>query len=121
MREMAEVMPIAVIGMAFRGPGDASNVERLWTMISETREAWSLVPKQKWNNEAFYHSDANRNGTVTHLQLYAVTLAETPIQSNVKGGHFFTDDLTKFDAPFFNMTRAEAEVRPRLHVKIYME
>lgn len=65
-REMAEVMPIAVIGMAFRGPGDATNVERLWKMISETREAWSLVPKQKWNNEAFYHPDANRNGTVTH-------------------------------------------------------
>lgn len=62
--ESAEVMPIAIVGIGFRGPGDATNVERLWTMISEMREAWSLVPKQKWNNEAFYHPDANRNGTV---------------------------------------------------------
>ena len=25
-------------------------------------------------------------------------------------GHYFTEDLSRFDAPFFNMTNAEAEV-----------
>ena len=63
-------MPIAVTGMAFRGPGDATSVEKLWNMVSEKREAWSLVPKQKWNNEAFYHPDANRNGTVNRSPWY---------------------------------------------------
>jgi acyl transferase domain-containing protein len=58
-------MPIAIVGMGFRGPGDATNVENLWKMISEGRESWSKVPKQKWNHEAFYHPDANRHGTVS--------------------------------------------------------
>jgi hypothetical protein len=31
-------------------------------------------------------------------------------QSNVKGGHFFERDLSKFDAPFFHMTPGEAAV-----------
>ncbi len=59
-----KVMPIAVVGMGFRGPGDATNIESFWKMISEAREAWSPIPKEKWNNDAFYHPDANRNGTV---------------------------------------------------------
>lgn len=41
-----------------------------------------------------------------------MTPAKILTQSNVKGGHYFTGDLSKFDAPFFNMTRAEADVRP---------
>lgn len=59
-----QVLPIAIIGMAFRGPGDANNIEQFWKMISEGREAWGPVPKTKWNNEAFYHPDPSRNGTV---------------------------------------------------------
>ena len=59
-----ETMPIAVVGIGFRGPGEATNVENFWKMILEAREAWSPVPKEKWNNETFYHPDANRNGTV---------------------------------------------------------
>lgn len=59
-----EVMPIAVVGMGFRGPGEATSVEEFWKMISEAREAWSPIPKEKWNNDAFYHPDGNRNGTV---------------------------------------------------------
>ena len=57
-------MPIAVVGIGFRGPGEATNVEKFWNMILQAREAWSPVPKEKWNNDAFYHPDASRNGTV---------------------------------------------------------
>jgi hypothetical protein len=59
-------MPIAIIGMGFRGPGDASNVERLWKMILEGREAWNEIPESRWNNHAFYHPDHARHGTVSH-------------------------------------------------------
>ena len=59
-----DTMPIAVIGIGFRGPADATNVEKFYKMISEAREAWSPVPKEKWNHHAFYHPDSNRNGTV---------------------------------------------------------
>lgn len=60
-----KVMPIAVVGLGFRGPGDATDVESLYRMILEAREAWSPVPKSKWNNDAFYHPEANHNGTVS--------------------------------------------------------
>jgi len=65
-----EIMPIAVIGIGFRGPGDATSAEKLWELVSEGREAWRPVPKEKWNNEAFYHPDSNRNGTVCSSMLY---------------------------------------------------
>jgi hypothetical protein len=32
-------------------------------------------------------------------------------QINVEGGHFIEEDLSLFDAPFFNMTGDEAAVR----------
>ena len=31
-------------------------------------------------------------------------------QTNVRGGHFLAEDLSYFDAPFFNLTRDEAAV-----------
>lgn len=58
-------MPIAVVGMGFRGPGDATNVENLWKMITEQREGWKPTPKERWNNKAFYHPDHARHGTVS--------------------------------------------------------
>ncbi|RHZ51660.1 putative polyketide synthase [Aspergillus thermomutatus] len=84
-------MPIAIIGMGFRGPADASSVERLWKMILGGREAWNQIPESRWNSHAFYHPDHARHGTI-----------------NVQGGHFLTEDVSLFDAPFFNMTSDEA-------------
>lgn len=57
-------MPIAVVGMGFRGPGDATDVHKLWKMILEQREAWKPIPEERWNNKAFYHPDHARHGTV---------------------------------------------------------
>ncbi|OJJ70374.1 hypothetical protein ASPBRDRAFT_155129 [Aspergillus brasiliensis CBS 101740] len=83
-------MPIAIVGMGFRGPGDATDVARLWTMMVEGREAWSEIPASRWNHSAFFHPDHARHGTI-----------------NVHGGHFLAEDVTLFDAPFFNMTGDE--------------
>jgi hypothetical protein len=69
-------MPIAIVGMGFRGPGDATSVENLWKMISEGQESWSKIPKHKWNHEAFYHPDANRHGTVSCYNLSITLLWE---------------------------------------------
>lgn len=57
-------MPIAVIGMGFRGPADATDTNKLWQMMLEKREAWSPIPKERWSNKAFYHPDHARHGTV---------------------------------------------------------
>lgn len=86
-------MPIAIVGMGFRGPGEATNVNKLWETILEQREAWTPIPAARWNNKAFYHPDHARHGTI-----------------NVEGGHFLDEDVSLFDAPFFNMTSDEAAV-----------
>ncbi|EKV11465.1 Polyketide synthase, putative [Penicillium digitatum PHI26] len=83
--------PIAIVGIGFRGPGNAKNVEELWEMILNRREAWSPIPPKRWNSAAFYHPDNARHGTI-----------------NVEGGHFLEEDVSVFDAPFFNMTSDEA-------------
>ncbi|OKL57046.1 hypothetical protein UA08_07371 [Talaromyces atroroseus] len=108
-----KTMPIAIVGMSFRGPADATNVESLWEMICERREGWSEVPKERWNNDAFYHPDNTRHGTVSveHFDPTKMKCNHSntpPFKINVKGGHFFSEDLAHFDAPFFNMTNAEA-------------
>jgi acyl transferase domain-containing protein len=56
--------PIAIVGIGFRGPADAKNVQKLWEMIMAGREAWSPIPAERWNNVAFYHPDNARHGTV---------------------------------------------------------
>lgn len=58
-------MPIAIVGMGFRGPGDATNVEKLWEALLEQREEWSRIPGKRWNSSAFYHPDHARHGTVS--------------------------------------------------------
>ncbi|KGO74480.1 Acyl transferase/acyl hydrolase/lysophospholipase [Penicillium italicum] len=83
--------PIAIVGVGFRGPGDAKNVEKLWEMILQGREAWSPIPARRWNSAAFHHPDHVRHGTI-----------------NVEGGHFLEEEVSVFDAPFFNMTSDEA-------------
>jgi hypothetical protein len=84
-------MPIAVIGIGGRFPGDATNPERLWELISKGRSACSEVPKDRFNIDAFYHPHAERQGTM-----------------NVRGGHFLKGDIAAFDAPFFSITAKEA-------------
>ncbi|KAF1988946.1 hypothetical protein K402DRAFT_461387 [Aulographum hederae CBS 113979] len=86
-----QTMPIAIIGMSGRFPGDAIDPDHLFNLCAGARDSWSPFPSSRFNQEAFYHPDASRNGA-----------------SNVKGGHFLREDLALFDAPFFGMTKAEA-------------
>ena len=58
------LLPIAVIGRAFRGPGDATSPEKLWKMCCEGRDAWTEVPKSRMNLEGFWHPEAARPGCV---------------------------------------------------------
>lgn len=84
--------PIAIIGIGGRFPGDATDPEKLWDMISKGRHAMSELPKDRFNIDAFYHPHAERQGSM-----------------NVRGGHFLKDDIAVFDAPFFSITRKEAD------------
>ena len=60
-----KAMPIAIVGMACRFPGDATDPEQLWNMISKGRSAWSEIPPDRWNVDAFHHPSGDRQGTVS--------------------------------------------------------
>ncbi|RDW68951.1 type I polyketide synthase [Aspergillus mulundensis] len=75
-------MPIAVVGMGFRGPGDATNIEKLWAIMREGRKAFGVLPKR-----------------------------EKPSSYESKGaerGHFLQEDISLFDAPSFDLNSDEA-------------
>ncbi|KAF1850336.1 uncharacterized protein K460DRAFT_400404 [Cucurbitaria berberidis CBS 394.84] len=91
MTSEAKPTPIAVIGFGCRFPGDVTSSEKLWEMLVEKKSARSEAPSDRFNIDAFYHPDADRYGT-----------------SNNRGGHFLTEDVSLFDAPFFSISPAEA-------------
>ena len=90
--EADPVMPIAIVGIGGRFPGDASNPEKLWDLISNGRSALTEVPKDRFNIDAFYHPHHERQGTI-----------------NIRGAHFMKNDVSAFDAPFFSLTPNEAK------------
>ncbi|KAK8130893.1 polyketide synthase [Apiospora sp. TS-2023a] len=77
--------------MACRLSGDVSSPDDLWTMLSRSRDGWCKVPEDRFSSKAFYHKNPQRTGTF-----------------NIKGGYFMKQDVSKFDAPFFNITKQEA-------------
>jgi hypothetical protein len=60
-----ESMPIAVIGIGCRFPGDATSPDNLWKLISEGRNARGGIPKDRFNIDAFYHPAGERQGSVS--------------------------------------------------------
>lgn len=90
--ETQAAMPIAVVGMSVRFPGDATDVESFWRLLMDGRSAVSEVPSDRWNADAYYHPSAARQGSM-----------------NVRRGHFLREDIAKYDAPFFSMTKSEAD------------
>ncbi|KAJ5314084.1 uncharacterized protein N7443_000968 [Penicillium atrosanguineum] len=82
---------MAIIGMSCRLPGQVSTPDDFWDMCSRGRNAWSEVPKSRFNADAFYHPHQDRPGSL-----------------NARGAHFLDEDVGLFDAPFFNITLQEA-------------
>ena len=66
---VADVMPIAVVGMACRFPGESSGPKGLWDMCCEGRSAWSEIPKDRMNVDGFWHPDSSKPGCVSHPAL----------------------------------------------------
>ncbi|PVH83915.1 putative polyketide synthase [Cadophora sp. DSE1049] len=84
-------MPIAIVGMGCRLPGDVSTPDEFWELCSRARSGWSPIPKSRFNHEAFHHPNPDKIGCY-----------------NPEGGHFLSEDVGLFDAPFFNITEKEA-------------
>lgn len=62
-----KTMPLAIIGMACRFAGSVTSPEKLWELVSSGRDAWSDVPSDRFNRQAFYHPEAERLSTVSAL------------------------------------------------------
>ena len=93
------VMPIAIVGIAGRFPGDASNPSRLWDLIAERRSAMSEIPKDRFTVDTYYHPNNARSNSI-----------------NTRGAHFMQhQDISSFDAPFFSMTPSEAKATDPQH------
>ncbi|KAK6598020.1 polyketide synthase [Botrytis cinerea] len=84
--------PIAVVGMSCRLSGDASDTQKLWELLIKGRSAWSKVPKDRFNQEAFHDPSAEGK----------------PGRTSTDGGHFLKDDIKAFDASFFGINPIEA-------------
>ncbi|KAI9162667.1 BcPKS11, polyketide synthase [Paramyrothecium foliicola] len=84
--------PIAVVGMSCRLSGDASDTQKLWELLTQGRSAWSKVPKDRFNQEAFHDPSAEGK----------------PGRTSTDGGHFLKDDIKAFDASFFGVNPIEA-------------
>ena len=82
--------PIAIVGLACRGPG-AENADQLWEMISAGQHGITDVPANRWDvNENFDPRPGVPGKSCTR-----------------KGG--FIDGVSEFDAEFFNISSREAE------------
>jgi acyl transferase domain-containing protein len=84
--------PLAIIGMSFRFPQDAVNASQFWNMMVEKRCASTPTPPDRFNVKAHYHPDRNQVES-----------------TSVRNAHFLDGDLAAWDAPFFNITAAEAD------------
>lgn len=84
-------MPIAIVGMACRMPGNVSTPAEFWELCTRARSGYTEIPKERFNNARFYHPNPGKGGG-----------------SNPVGGSFLNVDLAAFDAPFFGLTEKEA-------------
>ncbi|CAG8983018.1 hypothetical protein HYALB_00010144 [Hymenoscyphus albidus] len=84
-------IPIAIVGMSCRLPGNVTTPDEFWELCSRARTGWSEVPKERFEHASFYHPNPGKRGCF-----------------NAAGGNFLKEDLGLFDAPFFSLTPQEA-------------
>lgn len=86
-----KAMPIAIVGMACRLPGNVSTPAEFWELCTRARTGWTEIPKERFNSDVFHHPNPGKGGCF-----------------NPVGGNFLSVDLAAFDAPFFGLTEKEA-------------
>ncbi|RYO81821.1 hypothetical protein DL764_009709 [Monosporascus ibericus] len=84
-------MPLAIVGVAFEFPQEATSMERFWQMVQDGRTASTEFPSSRLNIDAFYHPDQERPSSIP-----------------VRCGNFVKENIGAFDAPFFSIAPEEA-------------
>ena len=75
-----------------RLPGQASSPSKLWDLLIQKKSGYCEVPLSKYNAEGFYHSDAERPGSI-----------------NSAAGYFIQEDIHAFENAFFGINNLEAK------------
>src|SRR5262245_51479191 len=88
--ERAATEPIAIVGMACRFPGGATDPDAFWRLLHEGRDAITEVPADRWDIDAYYDPDP-----------------DAPGKMNSRWGGFL-DAIDRFDAAFFGIAPREA-------------
>ena len=88
---MAKENRIAVIGMSCRLPGGADSPESLWAMLAEGRDGHKEIPRDRWDWKSFYSKNPDTNDA-----------------TNFSHGYFLDQDISTFDARFFNISGVDA-------------
>ncbi len=83
--------PIAIVGVGLRMPGDAHDLDSLWTVLAEGRDTLRTVPADRFDIDAAYDPDPEAEGR-TYVR-----------QASLLG------DVASFDAAFFGISPREAE------------
>ncbi|KAL2167896.1 hypothetical protein VTG60DRAFT_683 [Thermothelomyces hinnuleus] len=86
-RSQDSVQPIAIVGMGCRFPGGVTKPSKLWDLCVSGKDVWSPIPKDRFDLESWYDPDS-----------------EKPGRTSAVGGYFMTEDVTRFDAGFFNLS-----------------
>ncbi|RYP74772.1 hypothetical protein DL769_003946 [Monosporascus sp. CRB-8-3] len=86
---MSNEVPIAIVGLAYRAPGVGR--KGLWDFLSEAKSAWTKMPAERFDHQAYYSHGDDRTGAF-----------------KAEGAHFVPEDIYAFDAAFFNMRAEEA-------------
>lgn len=86
---MSNDVPIAITGLSYRAPGVGR--KGLWDYLAEAKCAWSRVPADRFDQDAYYNPVGGKAGCFRS-----------------KGAHFLPDDVFAFDAPFFHLRPEEA-------------
>ena len=58
----AAAEPIAIVGMACRFPGGATDPERLWALLRDGVDVVGPVPRDRWDTDALYSPDPDAPG-----------------------------------------------------------
>ncbi|KAL2146416.1 hypothetical protein VTI28DRAFT_4169 [Corynascus sepedonium] len=61
-------------------------------MLCRQKTGWSEIPPSRFNAEAYHHPNPDKKGCL-----------------NSEGGYFITEDISMFDASFFDIIKKEAE------------
>lgn len=91
------IEPIAIIGMSCRFPGGANSPEAFWEFLKAGEDGITQVPPERWDSELYYAAQPGTQGKMV----------------TSKGG--FIDNIDRFDAALFNISRREAEAMDPQH------